>query len=212
MKRLVLTLAFIAILFSSLNTIFADEKAKLEKGTFILVNATKILSTETLQEGDLVYFISPADVWVDETKIIPKDTIFTGYVEMLKMPIKGINAAIKFKITHITLPNGETKEFSGKITDGKNGAIAYDGNKFYKASEFPAEVRSTLGAGDAFSSTFVASMEKTDGDIEKSIKMASVNSASCVEVFGAQEGLIPFPLIEEKLKMNPDYKVEIICA
>ncbi len=98
------------------------------------------------------------------------------------------------------------------ITDGKNGAIAYDGNKFYKASEFPAEVRSTLGAGDAFSSTFVASMEKTDGDIEKSIKMASVNSASCVEVFGAQEGLIPFPLIEEKLKMNPDYKVEIICA
>ena len=123
MKRLVLTLAFIAILFSSLNTIFADEKAKLEKGTFILVNATKILSTETLQEGDLVYFISPADVWVYETKIIPKDTIFTGYVEMLKMPIKGINAAIKFKITHITLPNGETKEFSGKITDGKNDVI-----------------------------------------------------------------------------------------
>ena len=98
------------------------------------------------------------------------------------------------------------------ITDGKNGAIAYDGNKFYKAPEFPAEVRSTLGAGDAFSSTFVAAMEKTGGNIEKSIMMASVNSASCVEVFGAQEGLIPFSLIEEKLKNNPDYKVEIICA
>ena len=98
------------------------------------------------------------------------------------------------------------------ITDGKNGAIAYDGAKFYKAPEFHAEVRSTLGAGDAFSSTFVAAMEKTGGNIEKSIMMASVNSASCVEVFGAQEGLIPFSLIEEKLKNNPDYKVEIICA
>ncbi len=96
------------------------------------------------------------------------------------------------------------------ITDGKNGAIAYDGNKYYKAPEFPAKVRSTLGAGDAFASTFTASMEKFNLDIEKSIKYASVNSASCVEVFGAQEGLITFDKIEEKLKNNPNYKVEII--
>lgn len=98
------------------------------------------------------------------------------------------------------------------ITDGKNGAIAYDGEYFYKAPEFPAKVRSTLGAGDAFSSTFVASMEKYKGDIEKSIQYASVNSAACVEVFGAQEGLIPFGEIEKKLKSNENYKIEIICA
>lgn len=97
------------------------------------------------------------------------------------------------------------------VTDGKNGAIAYDGVKFYKAPEFKTAVRSTLGAGDAFASTFVASMEKTNGDIKKSITAASVNSASCVEVFGAQEGLITFDQIEEKLKTDPCYKVEIIC-
>ena len=96
------------------------------------------------------------------------------------------------------------------ITDGKNGAIAYDGKHYYKAPEFPAKVTSTLGAGDAFSSTFVASMEKYKGDIAKSIKAASVNSASVVEVFGAQEGLISFDKIEEKLKNNPEYGIEII--
>ena len=97
------------------------------------------------------------------------------------------------------------------ITDGKNGACAYDGKRFYKAPEFPAKVRSTLGAGDAFASTFAASMHRTKGDIEKSIAYASINSASCVEVFGAQDGLIPFDEIEKRLKNNKNYKVEIIC-
>ena len=97
------------------------------------------------------------------------------------------------------------------ITDGKNGATAYDGKHFYKAPEFPAKVRSTLGAGDAFSSTFVASMEKYKGDIRMAIAAASVNSASCVEVFGAQEGLISFNKIEEKLKKNKNYKIDVIC-
>lgn len=97
------------------------------------------------------------------------------------------------------------------ITDGKNGATCFDGNKFYKAPEFPAKVRSTLGAGDAFASTFVASIEKFNRNIEKAIKYASVNSASCVEVFGAQEGLIPFEKIEEKLNQNKNYEIEIIC-
>ncbi|MCD8024677.1 MAG: carbohydrate kinase family protein [Candidatus Gastranaerophilales bacterium] len=98
------------------------------------------------------------------------------------------------------------------ITDGKNGAIAYDGKQYYKAPEFPAKVRSTLGAGDAFSSTFVASMEKFNNDIAKSIKYASVNSAACVEVFGAQEGLITFDEMNSRLEKNPDYKVQIICG
>lgn len=97
------------------------------------------------------------------------------------------------------------------ITDGKNGAIAYDGKHFYKAPGYPAKVRSTLGAGDAFSSTFVATYEKYQGDIKKAITMASVNSASCVEVFGAQDGLISFSEIEEKIEKNKDYKIEIIC-
>ena len=54
------------------------------------------------------------------------------------------------------------------ITDGKAGVYAYDGKKFYKAPEFPAVVRSTLGAGDAFSSTFTAAMD----EIEHKLKSA----------------------------------------
>ena len=40
------------------------------KGTLVKVYTKIPLSTEHLEEGSLVYFISPADVWVVEKKLI----------------------------------------------------------------------------------------------------------------------------------------------
>ena len=48
------------------------------------------------------------------------------------------------------------------ITDGKRGVYAYDGHYLYKCPEFPAKVISTLGAGDAFASTFCGALKRTD--------------------------------------------------
>ena len=96
------------------------------------------------------------------------------------------------------------------ITDGKNGVYAFDGRNYYQCGEFPAKVISTLGAGDAFASTFTASLEKTNWNIEKSLMYASVNAASVVEHFGAQSGFLSFEEIEKKLKKNPDFKVNVI--
>lgn len=93
------------------------------------------------------------------------------------------------------------------ITDGKHGAYAYDSKQFYQCDEFPAKVVSTLGAGDAFASTFVASYQKTKGDIELSLKYASVQAASIVEHFGAQNGFLTFDEIEKKLDGNKDFNV-----
>ena len=94
------------------------------------------------------------------------------------------------------------------ITDGKNGAYAYDSKKFYHCGEFPATVVSTLGAGDAFASTFVATIHKTN-DIVKALKYASVNAASVVEHFGAQDGFLTFDEIEKKLN-ETDFEVQIV--
>ena len=91
------------------------------------------------------------------------------------------------------------------ITDGNKGAYAYDEEKYYFCDVFPSDVVSTLGAGDAFASTFCATMKRTNLDIGKSLMYASVNSASVVSKFGATEGLLTFEEIEEALKKNPDY-------
>ncbi len=93
------------------------------------------------------------------------------------------------------------------ITDGKNGVYAFDGNNLYTCSEFPAKVVSTLGAGDAFASAFVASMEKNNWNIEKSLKYASVAAASVVENFGAQSGFLTFDEADKRLNKHPEFQV-----
>lgn len=95
------------------------------------------------------------------------------------------------------------------ITDGKNGVYCYDGNCVYQCPSYPSEVVSTLGAGDAFASTFTGALDKFN-DITKALKYASVNSASVCSHFGAQEGFLRFDEIEEKLASSPDFEVKTV--
>ena len=96
------------------------------------------------------------------------------------------------------------------ITDGKYGVYCYDGKNFYHAPEFAAKVVSTLGAGDAFSSTFVAAIQKIGPDVVKALAYASVNAAAVIEKFGAQEGFLTFEQIEKRLLEHPEYEVKIV--
>ncbi len=91
------------------------------------------------------------------------------------------------------------------ITDGKVGVYVFDGQKIYFAEPYPAKVVSTLGAGDAFASTFIAMLAK-EGSIENAIKFALMNSASVVGEYGAQTGLKTY---EELLEINKNAKVDI---
>lgn len=88
----------------------------LQKGTLVKVQTKTPLSTENLEEGSRVYFISPSDVWVLEKKVIEKGDIFCGYVSMLKMPIQGVNAAMSITVTDIIKPKSkEKKSITGRI-------------------------------------------------------------------------------------------------
>ena len=96
------------------------------------------------------------------------------------------------------------------ITDGGHGAYAYDGKDFYYCPVFDGPVVSTLGAGDAFASTFCAALSKTDKNIGKSLMYASVNSAGVVSTFGATQGLLTFKEIEDKLNNRPEYNYTLV--
>jgi len=125
------------------------------------------------------------------TEKFSKDLIHPDIVEMLK----------KLKIND---------QQAIVITDGKHGAYAYDGKKFYLCPQFPATVVSTLGAGDAFASTFCAALDRTNSDIGKSLMYASVNAASIVANFGASEGFLTFGEIEKELKTHPDFTCKTV--
>ena len=95
------------------------------------------------------------------------------------------------------------------ITDGGKGSYAFDGKKYFYCPVFDGPVVSTLGAGDAFASTFCATLARKNLDIGKSLMYASVNSAGVVSEFGATQGLMTFEQIELKLNENPDYSYKI---
>ena len=110
-----------------------------------------------------------------------------------------------------TLENHLLKDYQiVVVTDGGNGAYAYNGKSIFYCPVYPGKVVSTLGAGDAFASTFCASMNRTKMDIGKSLIYGSINSGSVVSKFSATEGLLTFEQIEERMKELPDYNYEII--
>ena len=98
------------------------------------------------------------------------------------------------------------------ITDGGHGAYAYNGKQYFYCPCFDGPVVSTLGAGDAFASTFCGALNRYSLNIEKALMAASVNSGGVVSVFGATQGLLTFEQIEEKIAQNPDYKAIAISA
>ncbi len=76
------------------------------------------------------------------------------------------------------------------ITDGSEGAYAYDGVKeFYQKAILTKKVVDTTGAGDSFASTFFYFYVKGFG-ISKSMLYAAKNSSSVISKKGAQDGLL----------------------
>lgn len=122
----------------------------LQKGTLVKVYTKVPYSTEHLEEGSPVYFIVPSDVWVIEKKMVEKGEIFKGYVSMLKMPVQGVNAAMKITITEIINPkNGTKKEIKGRIifanTDTLGGNLTNPAS--YNTTIHPRKVYGNIWGG-----------------------------------------------------------------
>lgn len=96
------------------------------------------------------------------------------------------------------------------ITDGPSGAYASDGTNRYKMPIFPdiAPPLERTGAGDAFSSTFVAAL-MLGASIEEALRWAPINSMNVVQHVGAQAGLLTMSELIDLLSKAPDwYKPE----
>lgn len=117
MKKLLLFILFIMFSMFMPHLAYADVGSNfLVKDTFIPVNPTKAISSSVLEEGDFVYFIVPSDLWLQEYKIIPKNSIIKAKITMLKMPITGINAAMRIETIEMVSPDGRKNSIKGTVT------------------------------------------------------------------------------------------------
>lgn len=93
------------------------------------------------------------------------------------------------------------------VTDGVRGAYVAHENSYFFHPSLPVKTVSTVGAGDAFGSCFVASIAQGD-TIEVALIKAIINSAHVLQYMNAQEGLLTKAALEEKCN-NFEQKLEI---
>jgi sugar/nucleoside kinase (ribokinase family) len=92
------------------------------------------------------------------------------------------------------------------ISDGHAGAYVSDGQKRWKMPIYPDPKPpfERTGAGDAFTSTFVAALVK-GADVESALLWAPINSMSVVQKVGAQAGLLDEKQINKFLREAPQW-------
>ncbi len=92
------------------------------------------------------------------------------------------------------------------ISDGPHGAYASDGTNRYKMPNYPdpAPPKERTGAGDAFTSTFVAALIK-GADLQGALLWAPINPMNVVQKVGAQAGLLDQKEIDHYLRTAPEW-------
>jgi len=115
----------------------------------------------------------------------------------------------------LTIDNGELiKEMLAEIaqfgpryvaiTNGAEGAYAFDGDKYYYCGIFPVKRIEATGAGDAFASGFMGAIMHGLTAFD-AVKWGMVNSASVVTKVGAIAGLLSKEQIEKEIQDNLDF-------
>lgn len=76
------------------------------------------------------------------------------------------------------------------MTKGAGGVVVSDGKKLFQARPKKIKVVDRTGAGDSFGSGFVSRFIQSGSDIEQAIQLGLANSASCLQKWGAKQGLL----------------------
>jgi len=90
------------------------------------------------------------------------------------------------------------------LTLGSEGSMVYNGAHFYEAPIMTVKVADGLGAGDAYSSAFLAWFIKS-GRIDEAIKAGTINSAYVVSKNGAQSGQLSKKELADLVKKEKIY-------
>ena len=92
------------------------------------------------------------------------------------------------------------------MTDGFDGAYAFDGINFWFMPVYPHTPFERTGAGDAYASTITSALI-LGKSLSEAMQWAGINSMSVVQQVGAQKGLLSQEKIQEFLSKAPaDYK------
>jgi 2-dehydro-3-deoxygluconokinase len=91
------------------------------------------------------------------------------------------------------------------LTDGRRGAYSYSAEGFYYCPEYPGERVEATGAGDSFTTAYIAALSHGLSHHD-ALMWGPVNAGSVVQKVGPQAGLLTRREIETKLKKLKSFK------
>ncbi len=93
------------------------------------------------------------------------------------------------------------------ITDGQNGSyLMNEKHETYFLEAFKCEIVEKTGAGDAYTSGFIAAALKNEPLVE-AMRWGAFNSSAVIGKIGAQQGLLTKDEMMEKIRSNEEFKV-----
>ncbi|MFQ6098060.1 MAG: carbohydrate kinase family protein, partial [Armatimonadota bacterium] len=96
------------------------------------------------------------------------------------------------------------------ITDGANGSCATDGSRCWMIPAIPAEhVFSSVGAGDAYCSAFVAEVMRS-GQVPRAMLLGAANATSVIQSLGAKGGILSYEEAGEVAGAHADAVEEVV--
>ncbi len=141
MKKINKYIFIILMIFSliSLNKAFAVKEplkynlkdfhsVKVAKGTFFKGVLQQEVSSKYNKNGDIVRIINPFNVYLDETVIIPKNSVFIGRITDLNLPSKGRDAHFSIPINVVIFPDGTGLRLKAHVWS-KTGNVTIGGNE-----------------------------------------------------------------------------------
>ncbi len=89
------------------------------------------------------------------------------------------------------------------ITDGEAGSYCSDGQRNFKIGVYPTKVVEKTGAGDAYSSGFIAALAQ-DQPLEEALVWGTINAAHEIGQLGTQNGLLTTDELLNAKKIVPE--------
>lgn len=95
------------------------------------------------------------------------------------------------------------------LTDGRKGAYSYSEEGYYYIPEYPGPRIEATGAGDSFTTAYVAALASGKKHSE-ALQWGPVNAGSVVMKIGPQEGLLTRKEIESRIKNMKGWKPVVL--
>ncbi len=87
------------------------------------------------------------------------------------------------------------------MTDGSDGAFAYDGKKYHYLKATPSKVKERTGAGDSFSTGVIAGLHH-GRPLSEALLWGAGNAASVIEHIGPQKGLLTQRALLQRIRQS----------